>query len=65
MPATWGKGIYYGGQKIIFGLNQVLVGAPDVSKGRSADFCAADLMGPFSEPPDPYFFVLVRRLDPT
>ena len=40
--------------KNILGLNQVLVGAPDDSKGRSAYFSAADLMGPFSEPHDPY-----------
>ena len=52
---SWGKGIYYGGKKNILGLNQVLVGAPDVSKGRSAYFSAADLMGPFSEPHNPYF----------
>ena len=59
-----GKGIYYGGNKIQFGLNQVPVGAPDVSKGRSAYFSGADLMRPFSESHNPYFFVLLRRLDP-
>ena len=51
-------------KKNILGLNQVLVGAPDDSKGRSAYFSAADLMGPFSESRNPHFFVLLRRLDP-
>ena len=60
-----GKGILLWRQhKFILALNQVPVGAPDNSKGRSASFFAANLMGPFSERPNPYFCCFTTEARP-